>query len=81
FLWSVVGLVIIFSSYMMVDFVIKALTKSQTNVQSDACVTAAKSTMEGCYAVCEGKPTVAEADKCAEGCNTDYDKNMANCKK
>ena len=34
FLWSVVGLVIIFSSYLMVDFVIKAMTKGAADNKS-----------------------------------------------
>jgi len=66
---------------MMVDFVIKALTKSQNVAQNDACVIAAKTTMEGCYVVCEKKSTAEEAVKCSNVCDTDYDKNMANCKK
>ncbi|KKR96777.1 MAG: hypothetical protein UU49_C0040G0004 [Candidatus Magasanikbacteria bacterium GW2011_GWC2_41_17] len=51
FLWSVVGLVIIFSSYLMVDFVIKALTKGAADNKSQ-CVNNALEESGVCLAKC-----------------------------
>lgn len=52
FLWSTVGLVIIFSSYMMVDFVIKALTKSKTEQVVADCQGSAGKVKDSCVNAC-----------------------------
>ncbi|MEK9183230.1 MAG: pilin [Patescibacteria group bacterium] len=81
FLWSVVGLVIIFSSYLMVDFVIKAITANKTNnLQVDNCQIIAQTEKQECAEPCKIMEPVAAAT-CDTNCAKDYKINLENCLK
>lgn len=69
FLWSVVGLVIIFSSYIMVDFVIKAITKGATDTQTQ-CNNQSLEEQGKCMAYCDNQVTATTEVKaaCVQDC-------------
>lgn len=77
FLWSVVGLIIIFSSYLMVDFVIKGLTAGST---AENCPVQAEKTKASCLIGCE---TGDQNNKgaCTTNCETTNQAYLAACKK
>ena len=73
FLWSVVGLIIIFSSYLMVDFVIKGITAGSN---TENCTVQAEKTKVSCLIGCG-----ATDSACKTGCEADFAANSTTCKK
>jgi hypothetical protein len=85
FLWSVVGLVIIFSSYLMVDFVIKAMTQASQKAADKTlygCYDKADIAADSCNTNCDNQVTAPEEVKvkCKKWCDEDYAKAYQSCK-